>query len=499
MTAPAPPADSLVALRDAIAARTVSAVEAVSAYFDRIDALDGALGSYTELYRERALDRAGAVDAGELTGPLAGVPISVKDLLCTDYGTTSCASKMLDGYRSPFTATGVQRLEDAGAIVLGKTNMDEFAMGSSCEHAARGGTNNPWDTQRVPGGSSGGAAASIAAELCAAALGTDTGGSIRQPAAFCGVVGLKPTYGRVSRHGLVAFASSLDQLGPLTRTVADAALLTKLMAGHDPRDSTAADVPVPDDFDNVDTPPQGASGTLRIGLAREYQLEGANAPAVDAAVSAAAEALRGEGVELVDIDLPHTRYGIPVYYLVAPAEASSNLARYDGVHYGHRTAAQPESIIDMTRRSRAEGLGPEVQRRLMLGTYALSAGYYDAYYGRAMKVRRLIKQDFDRAFERVDAVLCPTTTGPAFARGEKQDDLLSMYLNDVYTVNANLAGLPGISLPVGFDESQGRRLPLGVQLLGRPFDEPRLLRAARLLEKTLDLGAQALRPPTVAA
>ncbi|MFW5681488.1 MAG: Asp-tRNA(Asn)/Glu-tRNA(Gln) amidotransferase subunit GatA [Phycisphaeraceae bacterium] len=478
------PADTLVALRDAIARGEVNAVDAVRAYRDRIEAHDGELNCYVEGFPEAALERAEAVDRGEITGPLAGVPIAIKDVLCSVQGDTSCSSKMLDGYRSPFNATVVHRLEDAGAIVLGKTNMDEFAMGSSCEHSADGPTRNPWDPACVPGGSSGGAAAAMAADLCAGSIGSDTGGSIRQPAAYCGVVGLKPTYGRISRYGLVAFASSLDQIGPLAGDDADAALLLKVMAGHDPLDSTCADVPLPGDLEDVDARP---TEKLRIGLASQYRVEGANAPAVDAALDRATQALRDEGAEIIDVDLPHTKYGIPVYYLVAPAEASSNLARFDGVHYGHRTAEAVESIAELTSKSRSEGFGDEVKRRIMLGTYALSSGYYDAYYLRAMKVRRLIKADFDDAFERCDAILCPTTTGPAFRLGEKSDDLLGMYLNDIYTVNANLAGIPGISLPAGFDESGDRPLPVGVQLLGKAFDEPRLLRIARRLERALDI------------
>ena len=488
------PADTLVQLRDAIATGEVRAVEAVRAYGERITSHDGELNCYVERFDDTAMRRAEAVDRGEITGPLTGVPIAIKDVLCSEQGETSCSSKMLDGYRSPFTATAVQRLEDAGAIVLGKTNMDEFAMGSSCEHSTDGPTRNPWDTARVPGGSSGGAAAAMAADLCAGSIGSDTGGSIRQPAAYCGVVGLKPTYGRISRYGLVAFASSLDQIGPITRDVADAALLLKVMAGHDPRDSTAADVPVSDDLDDVDAKP---TGKLRIGLASQYRVDGANTPAVDAALDRATEALRGEGAEIVDVELPHTKYGIPVYYLVAPAEASSNLARFDGIHYGHRTAEAVDAIAELTSKTRSEGFGDEVKRRIMLGTYALSSGYYDAYYLRAMKVRRLIKADFDRAFERCDAILCPTTTGAAFRLGEKSDDLLAMYLNDIYTVNANLAGIPGISLPAGFDDTGDRPLPVGVQLLGQAFDEPRLLKIARRLERTLDLNPK--RPTIYAA
>lgn len=488
------PADTLVSLRDAIARGEVNAVDAVRAYRDRIESHDEELNCYVEHFHDAALERAEAVDRGEITGPLAGVPIAIKDVMCSERGETSCSSRMLDGYRSPFNATAVQRLEDAGAIVLGKTNMDEFAMGSSCEHSTDGPTRNPWDPACVPGGSSGGAAAAMAADLCAGSIGSDTGGSIRQPAAYCGVVGLKPTYGRISRYGLVAFASSLDQIGPITRDVADAALLLQVMAGHDPLDSTCADVPLPVDLEDVDAKP---TEKLRIGLASQYRVEGANAPAVDAALDRATQALREEGTEIVDVDLPHTKYGIPVYYLVAPAEASSNLARFDGVHYGHRTAEAVDSIAELTSKSRSEGFGDEVKRRIMLGTYALSSGYYDAYYLRAMKVRRLIKADFDQAFENCDAILCPTTTAPAFRIGEKSDDLLGMYLNDIYTVNANLAGIPGISLPAGFDDSRERSLPVGVQLLGQAFDEARLLRIARRLERALDINP--LRPTLAAS
>ena len=484
-----PTQTTLTELRDAIAGGQLKAADATRAYLDRIEAHDGTLQAFAEVYAERALQRATQVDAGEVSGPLAGVPIAIKDVLCTDYGHTTCSSKMLRGYRSPFTATAVQRLEDAGAVILGKTKMDEFAMGSSCENCANGPVYNPWDTARVPGGSSGGSAAAMAADFCAASLGTDTGGSIRQPAALCGVVGMKPTYGRISRWGLVAFASSLDQIGPFTRTVADTALLLSVMMGHDPLDSTCADVHVPADLADVDAPAVAKGAVLRIGIAKQYLLEGANDPAVTKATEEAIAIYRDAGAEIVEVDLPHTDYGIPVYYIVAPAEASSNLARYDGIHFGHR-AKDADDLIDLYAASRSEGFGDEVKRRIMLGTYALSSGYYDAYYNKALKVRRLISHDFDAAFHDCDVILCPTTTGPAFRLGDKADDPLSMYLNDIYTVNANLAGIPGISLPGGFAEVEGKRLPVGVQLIGPAFDEQRLLRIARVYERATNHGQQ---------
>jgi len=470
---------TMIQLRDAIASKEITAAEATRAYLDRIESLDARIGAYTQVFAERAMQRARQVDAGEVTGPLAGVPIAIKDNLCTTFGRTTCSSKMLEQFESPYDATVVQKLEAAGAVILGKTNLDEFAMGSSTENSAFEPTRNPWDTTRVPGGSSGGSAAAVAADLCAAAIGSDTGGSIRQPAALCGIVGLKPTYSLVSRYGLVAFASSLDQVGPMTRTVADAALLMDVIAGHDPHDSTSADDATRGDcadfLSGLDQPLDG----MRIGLAKPY-LSDANDPQVNAAVEQAVEKFKQLGAEIVDVDLPHTEYGIATYYIVATAEASSNLARYDGVHYGHRTA-KPRDLIDLYSTSRAEGFGDEVKRRIMLGTYTLSSGYYEAYYLRALKVRRLIKQDFDTAFESCDAILGPATTHPAFKSGEKIDDPLAMYLNDVYTVNINLAGIPGISLPTAAAEVDGQTLPIGLQLLGQTFSEPRLLRIAAAL------------------
>ncbi len=467
-------------IKDAIAAGDLTATDVTRAYLDRIESLNPSLNVYNETYANRATERAAAVDAGQVTGPLAGVPIALKDNLATTYGHTTCSSKILSGFQAPYTATTVEKLEAAGAIVLGKTNLDEFAMGSSTENSGFQPTRNPWDTQRVPGGSSGGSAAAVAADLAAASFGSDTGGSIRQPAALCGVIGLKPTYGLISRFGLVAFASSLDQIGPFTHTVTDTALMLNAIAGHDPRDSTSADLntsgPIPDYTAQLDTPIED----LRIGVAKQYMGEG-NDPAVTAAMQKVIETYTDRGATIVEVDLPHTDYGIPTYYIVATAEASSNLARYDGVHYGHRTE-NPEDLIDLYAASRAEGFGDEVKRRIMLGTYALSSGYYDAYYLRALKVRRLIKNDFDTAFQSCHAIVCPTTTGPAFRVGDKTDDPLEMYLNDVYTVNANLAGIPGISIPAGHTTVDGKTLPLGFQLLGPTFSESLLLRAARMYE-----------------
>jgi len=481
-----PTETTMIALRDAFADGSLRAADATGAYLERIERHNPSLHVYHEVYAEQAMKQAEAVDAartrGEALGRLAGVPIAIKDNLCTSYGHTTCSSKMLQFFQSPYTATAVARLEQAGAIVLGKTNLDEFAMGSSTENSAFGVTRNPWAADRVPGGSSGGSAAAVAADLCAAAIGSDTGGSIRQPAALCGVVGMKPTYGRVSRWGLVAFASSLDQIGPLAHDIADAALLLDAISGRDPLDSTASNLDPTDLSDTVEHP----IADLRVGVAREYRSE-QNHPAVQAALNRAVDRMRDLGAEIVDVSLPHTDYGIPTYYIVATAEASSNLARYDGVHYGHRTQTAVQDMVELYSRSRAEGFGDEVKRRIMIGTHALSSGYYDAYYLRALKVRRLIKQDFDRAFEACDVILSPTTTGPAFPIGEKSDDPLAMYLNDVYTVNCNLAGIPGVSLPAGFTDDTPR-LPVGVQLFGRAFDERRLARAARMLEQALAEG-----------
>jgi aspartyl-tRNA(Asn)/glutamyl-tRNA(Gln) amidotransferase subunit A len=473
--------ETLLQARDAIRARQKSSEELTRCVLQRIERLDPQIGAYISVLADRALERARDVDAGRRGGALAGVPVAVKDNLCTTFGRTTCGSRMLEDFEAPYDATVVRKLEDAGAVVVGKTNLDEFAMGSSTENSALRTTHNPWDRSRVPGGSSGGSAAALAAGMCLGALGSDTGGSVRQPAALCGVVGLKPTYGRVSRYGLVAFASSLDQVGPFGRTVADAALLLNVLAGHDPRDSTSVPDPVPDFLKDLDRPVD----RLRIGIAKEYNLAAGVDPQVKAALGAAVNQFQSLGAELVDVSLPHTEYGIAAYYVIAPCEASSNLARYDGVHFGHRTKEPVRDIVELFSRSRAEGFGDEVQRRIMVGTYALSSGYYDAYYVRALKVRRLIRRDFDRAFEKCDAILCPTSPVPAFKIGEKADDPLSMYLTDVFTVTANIAAIPGISLPCGFTTGD-KPLPIGLQLLGPAFGEHQLLRVARMYEAATD-------------
>jgi len=473
--------DTLVAARDAIRAKKISSVELTRQALDRITKVDPSIQAFNETYADRALQQAKAVDADQTTGALAGVPIALKDNLCTTYGHTTCSSKMLENFRAPYDATVVQKLEQAGAVILGKTNLDEFAMGSSTENSAFKTTRNPWDTTRVPGGSSGGSAAAVAAGLACASIGSDTGGSIRQPAALCGIVGLKPTYGRVSRYGLVAFASSLDQIGPFGWTVADVALLMNIISGKDPKDSTSVPSAVPDHLANLEQPIKG----VRLGIAKEYQLAAGMDPQVKAAVEAAIKQYQALGAELVDVSLPHTEYGIAAYYVIAPCEASSNLARYDGVHFGHRTKEPVKDIIELFSKSRAEGFGEEVQRRIMIGTYALSSGYYDAYYLRALKMRTLIKRDFDQAFEKCDAILCPTSPTPAFKAGEKTGDPLQMYLCDVFTVTCNIAGIAGISLPCGFTTGE-KPLPIGLQLLGPTFGEERLLRIARMYESATD-------------
>jgi aspartyl-tRNA(Asn)/glutamyl-tRNA(Gln) amidotransferase subunit A len=480
--------DTLLDARDAVRAKRVSAGELVRQVLERIERLEPQLSAFNSVYADRAIERAREVDEGKRGGELAGVPVVLKDNICTSFGTTTCSSKILENFRSPYDATVVRKLEEAGAVIIGKTNLDEFAMGSSTENSARGLTRNPWDAERIPGGSSGGSAAAVAAGMALGALGSDTGGSIRQPAAMCGIVGVKPTYGRVSRYGLVAFASSLDQIGPLTRTVGDAALMLKAISGHDPRDSTSAREPVPDYLADLDRPVD----KLRIGIAREFShaegIDGEVARAVEQAV----KVFQSMGAELVDVSLPHTGYGIAAYYIIAPCEASSNLARYDGVHFGHRTKAPVKDIVELMSRSRAEGFGDEVKRRIMIGTYALSSGYYDAYYLRALKIRALIKRDFDEAFARCDVILCPTSPTPAFKIGEKSGDPLRMYLNDVFTVTCNIAGIAGISIPCGFTAAR-RPLPIGLQLLGPNFSEPTLLRAARMYEAATDWHAR--RPP----
>ena len=470
-----------IQLAKRIANGEVSSRQATEAVLTQIEGHDPQIHAFVSVQADAALQAAGAIDhnraAGKSLGPLGGVPIAIKDNFCTTDSPTTCASKILDGFIAPYNATVVEKLLAAGAIIVGKTNMDEFAMGSSTEHSSLGATRNPWDTSTVPGGSSGGAAAATAARMCYAALGSDTGGSIRQPAAFCGVVGFKPTYGRVSRYGLVAFASSLDQIGPLTQDVADTALLTRVIAGHDSRDSTSATEPVPDYLDKLDQPLK----PLRIGVAKEYFGEGLD-PEIETATRAAIRCYEQMGADVEEVSLPHGGYGIAAYYIVATAEASSNLARYDGVHYGYR-AADCEDIIDMYAKSRAEGFGAEVKRRVMIGTHVLSSGYYDAYYLKALKVRRLIKEDFDRAFSKVDVVVGPTSPTAAFKAGERMQDPLVMYLSDIYTNTCNLAGIVGISVPCGFTS---RGLPIGLQLLAAPFQEHKLLRVARMFESATE-------------
>jgi aspartyl-tRNA(Asn)/glutamyl-tRNA(Gln) amidotransferase subunit A len=473
--------DTLVGAADAVRSKKVSSTELTRQALDRIDKLDPLVLAYNEVYAERALDRAKAVDAGALVGPLAGVPIALKDNMCTDYGHTTCSSKMLENFRAPYNATVVEKLEAAGAVVLGKCNLDEFAMGSSTENSAFRTTKNPWDTTRVPGGSSGGSAAALAAGMCCASLGSDTGGSIRQPAALCGLVGLKPTYGRVSRYGLVAFASSLDQIGPFGWNVPDVAAMMNVISGPDVRDSTCVPTPVPDYLATVDQPVKG----LRLGIAREFQLAAGMDPFVSKAVDDAIKLYQSMGAEIVDVSLPHTEYGIAAYYVIAPCECSSNLARYDGVHFGHRTKQPVKDIIELFSKSRGEGFGEEVQRRIMIGTYALSAGYSSQYYVQALKMKTLIKRDFDQAFAKCDAVICPTSPTPAFKAGEKTGDPLQMYLCDVFTVTCNIAGIAGISLPCGFTSGE-KPLPIGLQLLGPTFGEEKLLRIARMYEKATD-------------
>ncbi len=477
-----------------VASQTRRATDLCAAALTRLANLNDSLNAVLEVTAEHARAHAAEVDAvaqNKAHGPLAGVPVLVKDNICTAFGRTTCASRLLEHYESPYAATAVERLESAGAVIIGKTNLDEFAMGSSNENSAFGPVRNPWDPARVTGGSSGGSAAAVAAGITPLALGSDTGGSIRQPAAFCGVVGLKPTYGRVSRYGLAAYGSSLDQIGPIATTVTDAALVLGVIAGHDPHDSTSATRPVVDYFAAVAADEIRDADKLRIGAPREFFGEGLDAE-IAAAVREAIERYRDLGARVIDISLPHVGYSVAAYYLIATAEASSNLARYDGVRYGRR-AADATDILDLYSRSREEGFGPEVQRRLMLGAYALSSGYYDAYYDKALRVRRLIQQDFTAAFEQVDVIIGPTTPAPAFLLGEKTDDPLSMYLADIYTVPANLAGVPAISLPCGFTAAG---LPIGLQLHGRPFDEAGLLAAARIYERETDWRSR--RPPLFA-
>jgi aspartyl-tRNA(Asn)/glutamyl-tRNA(Gln) amidotransferase subunit A len=467
--------------RTALRSGAVTASALVDAYLARIAAHDPGLNAYLTVAGESARAQAAAIDErvrrGEPARPLDGIPLGIKDVLCTRGLRTTCGSKILAGFVPPYDATVLVRLAADGAIILGKTNMDEFAMGSSTENSGFFPTRNPWARDRVPGGSSGGSAAAVAADLAAGALGTDTGGSVRQPAAFCGVVGVRPTYGRVSRYGAIAFASSLDQIGPIAKDVRDAAILLESIAGHDPMDSTSADEPVPD----YQAALGGGVRGLTLGIPDEYFIPGLDAE-VEGAVRDAIAALERLGARTRRVSLPHTDYGVAAYYIVAPAEASSNLARYDGVKYGHR-AEGAKDLVDMTARTRAEGFGAEVKRRIMLGTYALSAGYYDAYYAKALRVRTLIRGDFARAFDEVDAIVAPTAPTPAFKLGEKTEDPLAMYLNDVFTIPSPLAGVPAISIPCGFSAAG---LPIGLQLIGKPFDEATLFRVAAAYEAAAD-------------
>jgi aspartyl-tRNA(Asn)/glutamyl-tRNA(Gln) amidotransferase subunit A len=474
---------SAIQLRDKIAAGRVSSVEATEAIFKNIKEREPVIGAYISTYRDRAMGKAAEVDkriaAGQKVGELAGVPVAVKDIMCTTFGATTCASKILENFHAPYNATVVEKFLSADAVIVGKTNMDEFAMGSSTENSGLKQTVNPWDNSRVPGGSSGGSAAAVAGGLCFAAIGSDTGGSIRQPASFCGVVGLKPTYGRISRFGLVAYGSSLDQIGPITRTVTDTALLMNVIAGHDPADSTSVDetvAPVCGYLDKLDEPIE----KLKIAVVPEFNA-GADQQ-VQKALADAIEIYRTYGAEILEITMPHLDYAIAAYYVIATAEASSNLARYDGVHYGHRSE-KADDYIEVYSKSRAEAFGKEVKRRIMLGTYTLSSGYYDAYYLKALKVRNLIRADFTNAFENCDCIMMPVSPTTAFKIGEKVNDPLTMYLSDIYTIAANLAGIPGISIPCGFDDND---LPVGLQILSPAFTEDKLLRIARMFEAKTD-------------
>jgi aspartyl-tRNA(Asn)/glutamyl-tRNA(Gln) amidotransferase subunit A len=468
-------------LSDLLARREISAEALTREFLQAILQRDPHVRAFLHVDEAGALEQARSVDArrqrGEPLGPLAGIPVAIKDLLCVRGQPTTCASKMLHNYRPPYDAHVITRLRQADAVLIGRTNMDEFAMGSSTENSAFAITRNPWNLERIPGGSSGGSAAAVAACEAPLALGSDTGGSIRQPAALCGVVGLKPSYGRVSRFGLVAFASSLDQIGPISHDVTDAALLLDAIAGHDPRDSTSVDRPARACCQTVEQSVQ----TLTIGLAREHFDEGLD-PEVERSVREALRVYEGLGAKIEEISLPHSKYAIATYYLVATAEASSNLARYEGVHFGHRSS-EHQDLIDMYCRSRGEGFGAEVKRRIMLGTYALSSGYKDALYLKALKVRRLIHDDFAKAFARCDVIVSPTSPTPAFKIGERSTDPLSMYLADIYTISANLAGLPGISIPCGFTKAG---LPIGLQILAASFEEEKLLRIARMFERVTD-------------
>lgn len=474
---------SLSELSALLEAGDVSSVQLTEHFLARIKAHDPELNSFISVTETQALAAAAEADAlrsAGKAGPLTGIPIAHKDIFCTRGVKTSCGSKMLDNFASPYDATVVEKLQQAGVVMLGKTNMDEFAMGSSNETSFYGAVKNPWNTRAVPGGSSGGSAASVAARLAPAATGTDTGGSIRQPASFCGITGLKPTYGRVSRYGMIAFASSLDQAGPMAQSAEDCALLLNAMSGFDPKDSTSLEQPVPDYSAELNKP----LGGLRIGLPKEYFGEGLSAD-INKVVQTALQQYRDMGAEIIDISLPNTHLAVPVYYVVAPAECSSNLSRFDGVRFGHR-CDDPKDLEDLYKRSRGEGFGDEVKRRIMVGTYALSAGYYDAYYIKAQQLRRMISDDFKQAFEKVDVIMGPAAPETAFNIGEKTDDPISMYLSDIYTIAVNLAGLPGMSVPAGFSNN----MPVGLQIIANHFEESRLLNVAHQYQQQTDWHKQ---------
>src|SRR5436853_7769373 len=488
MSRPDLPALNIAELQPLLRRREVSPRNLLDLLRARIEELEPKIDAYLSIDFEAAAKEA---EKANVDLPLGGVPIAIKDIISVAGQPCTCASKILRNYRAPYNATVVQRLRAAGAIPFGKTNLDEFAMGSSTENSAVKLTRNPWDWSRVPGGSSGGSAAAVAADAAFGALGSDTGGSIRQPAALSGVVGFKPTYGRVSRFGLVAFASSLDQIGPLTKTVRDSCLIMNAIAGHDPQDSTSLDEAVPDYVAKLGNDLRG----VRLGVPKEYMIEGID-PQVKAAIDAAVKQMNSLGAEIVDVSLPHTDYAVAVYYILATAEASANLARFDGVRYGFR-AENPRDMLDLYGRTREQGFGPEVKRRIILGTYVLSSGYYDAYYLRAQKVRELIRRDFAEAFEKVDALISPTSPVPAIDLGERAADPLQMYLADIFTIAANLAGICGISVPCGFAEVDGQRLPIGLQLLGKALDEARILQIAHAYEQSTDWHNT--HPPVAAA
>ena len=471
--------------RELLQSKKLSSTQLTEAVFDRIDLVEDKVKAFTHLMRDKALQQAKAADSKIARGeeqPLLGIPIALKDLICTSGSLTTCASNILNQFISPYNATVVNRLQGAGAVIIGKTNMDEFAMGSSNENSSYHPTKNPWALDRVPGGSSGGSAAAVAAHECIAALGSDTGGSIRQPAGFCGVTGLKPTYGRVSRFGLVAFASSLDQIGPITKSVADAAILMNVIGGKDRQDSTSADVPMPDFTQALDRDIKG----MRLGIPKEY-FTGGMQPEVEKAVQDSIRTLESLGMKTVEVSLPHLNYAVSAYYIIACAEASTNLSRYDGVKYGYRSL-NSENLTNMYENTREEGFGEEVKRRIILGTFVLSSGYYDAYYLKAQKVRTLIKQDFENALEECDVIISPVTPYPAFKLGEKLDDPLQMYLADIYTISANLAGIPAMAIPCGFVGEAN--LPVGLQLMGKHFDEANLIAVGQKFQQVTNFHTQ---------